>query len=145
MTEHLLTLIQWLIPSGGVGALLVWLTSRTIRSARTAKEVHDTYKQMYEDVQRTLIDLQHKNSQLYATLSRLEQAVSRATLCRYYGAACPLRSELQKHGAQPYTGHLQPASYRSERGQHRPRDGGMDEPSRPLGYGHADPADDRPP
>lgn len=145
MTEYVLTIIQWLIPSGGVGALLVWLTSRTLRSTRTAKEVHDTYKQMYEDLQRTLIDLQHDNTQLYATLSRLEQAVSRATLCRYYGAACPLRSELQKHTAQPHAGYPNGAIYRRERGQHLPRDGGLDEPSHPLGHGHADPADDHPP
>ena len=61
-----------------MGAVIVWLTSKTLRQARTAKEVHDTYKAMYEDVQGTLINLQHDNSQLHDAILRLE-----ATIVRY--------------------------------------------------------------
>ena len=62
MIDSLITLLQWLLPTGSVGAVIVWLTSKTLRQARTAKEVHDTYKAMYEDVQGTLINLQHDNT-----------------------------------------------------------------------------------
>ncbi len=46
MIDSLITLLQWLLPTGSVGAVIVWLTSKTLRQARTAKEVHDTYKAM---------------------------------------------------------------------------------------------------
>lgn len=145
MTEHLFSFLQWLIPSGGVGAVVVWLTSRRLREVRTIKEAHDTYKLMYEDVRTTLLQLQTDNTTLYATLSRLEQAVQRATLCRYYGAACPLRSELLNRSPQ----HSQPppsgAVYRPSDGQHRPRDGRLDEPSHRRRHSGADAPDDRPP
>ena len=95
MIDSLFTLLQWLLPTGSVGAVIVWLTSKTLRQARTAKEVHDTYKAMYEDVQGTLINLQHDNSQLHDAILRLEATIRRATECRYYGT-CPLRSELQQ-------------------------------------------------
>lgn len=94
MIDSLITLLQWLLPTGSVGAVIVWLTSKTLRQARTAKEVHDTYKAMYEDVQGTLINLQHDNTLLHESILRLEATIRRATECRYYGT-CPLRRELQ--------------------------------------------------
>lgn len=98
MTETLSNLLQWLIPSGGLGAVVVWLTNKTLRNLRTSKEVHDTYKQMYQDVQQTLIDIQDENKKLYRVISRLERAVSKVPLCRHY-PNCPVNIELQQHQA----------------------------------------------
>ena len=95
MTESLLTLLQWLLPTGAVGSVIVWLTSKTLRQARTAQEVHNAYKAMYEDVQGTLIHLQNENIQIHSAMLRLEAAIRKATACRYYDT-CPVRSELRK-------------------------------------------------
>jgi hypothetical protein len=89
----LIDIAQWLIPSGGLGAALVWFFSKTLRQIRTTREVHDTYKQLYENIQGTLVDLQDENKKLYRAVSKLERAISRASSCRYY-ANCPIGHEL---------------------------------------------------
>lgn len=94
MTDTLINILQWLIPSGGLGAVIVWLTNKTLRNVRTAKEVHDTYKALYDDLRQTLIQLQDENKKLYKVVSRLERAVSKAPRCRYYDT-CPIRDELR--------------------------------------------------
>lgn len=99
MTETMLAVLHWLIPSGGVGAIVVWLTNKRIRKVRTEKEVHETYKVLYENIQQTLIDLQDENKKLYARLSRLERSVTKSFSCRHYDV-CPVRRELQKYGAE---------------------------------------------
>ena len=95
--ENITSILQWLIPSGGLGAIVVWLFSKTLRQIRTTKEVHDTYKHLYENIQGTLLDLQDENKKLYKAVSKLERAISRASTCRYFDA-CPIRDEL--HGEQ---------------------------------------------
>jgi hypothetical protein len=93
MTDTLTSILQWLIPSGGLGAVIAWITSRRIRSTRVVKEVHDTYKTMYGDVQHTLLEIRNENEKLYKAVNKLERAVSRATMCRYWDS-CPVRAEL---------------------------------------------------
>ena len=92
MMDNITTFLQWLVPV--LGTAIVWLTNRTLRNTRTVKEVHDTYKTMYEDQPETLIELQDENGNLYQEVSRLKQVVLRASVCRYW-AVCPLRPELQ--------------------------------------------------
>lgn len=87
------TLLQWLIPSGGLGAVLVWLTNKTLRNLKTAKEIHDTYKFLYEDVSATLITLQDENNKLRENGSRNSRALARAASCKYY-TICPINIEL---------------------------------------------------
>lgn len=98
MMDSISNLLQWLIPSGGLGAVLVWLTNKTLRNLRTTKEVHDTYKVLYENIRETLIELQNENNKLFKSVSRLERAISRAPACKYY-ANCPISDELQQHQA----------------------------------------------
>lgn len=93
--DTLMDILQWLVPV--LGSAVVWLTNRTLRTTRTVKEVHDTYKSMYEDQQNTLIELRNENGNLYKKITRLEQVVSRAAVCRYW-AVCPMRAELQDAG-----------------------------------------------
>ncbi|MDR1454107.1 MAG: hypothetical protein LBJ01_00490 [Tannerella sp.] len=96
--EWLQPVLEWLVPAGGLGSLAVWLTSRTLRTLRqlrTSKEIHDTYKLMYEDVSKEVRGLRQ-------AVGRLERAISRASTCRYYGS-CPVASGLreQQDGAEP--------------------------------------------
>ncbi len=101
MTETIKELLTWLVPSGGLGAVIVWLTNKTLRKIRTSKEVHDTYKLMYEDVQKTIKELRDENKQLHKAMSRLERILSKVYSCRHYDT-CPVRSELReqkKHDA----------------------------------------------
>ena len=95
MIDSLITLLQWLLPTGSVGAVIVWLTSKTLRQARTAKEVHDTYKQMYDDLHDQLLTLSNENKHIRSSLSRLERAVTKGATCRLW-SQCPIRSELQR-------------------------------------------------
>ena len=93
--DQLLTLFQWLAPAGGLGAILGWLTNSRLRATRTAKEVHDTYKQMYDDLHEQLLALSDENKHIRSSLSRLERAVTKGATCRLW-SQCPIRSELQR-------------------------------------------------
>lgn len=95
MTDSILQLLQWLVPTGGVGMLLGWITSTRLRHARTAKEVHDTYKTMYDDVHNELTKLAGENSDINLRLARLEQAIARGPGCHLW-PHCPIRLQLQR-------------------------------------------------
>lgn len=105
--------LMWAIPSGGVGAAIAWLANRGLRKAREAKEVHDTYKAMYDTVSKELLSLQEKVLELYGiidelnkekikttrALNRLSRAIEAIQLCSY-SSNCPVRAELQA-GEEP--------------------------------------------
>ena len=119
MTETILQYLQWAIP-GGIGTAIGWLLSSKLRGARVAKEVHDTYKAMYEDVSRELQEIRKENEKIYKAFTRLERAVAKATACRYW-PGCPIRSELPDKaggGEPPRNGGQQ------GKGPHRIRDTG---------------------
>lgn len=97
--DTIMTVLQWLVPV--LGTAIVWLTNRTLQNTRIVKEVHDTYKTMYEDQQKTLIELRNENGNLYKKFVRLEQIVARASVCRYW-PVCPMRAELQNTRAYSY-------------------------------------------
>ena len=82
------------LTSGAVCSAITWLVSKTIRTVRRSKEVHDTYKSMYEDLHGTIIEVQNDNKRLYKAVSKLERTIAKATSCRHYDN-CPMRSELQ--------------------------------------------------
>ena len=93
--DQLLTILQWLAPAGGLGAILGWLTNSRLRATRTAKEVHDTYKQMYDDLHGQLLTLSDENKHIRSSLSRLERAVTKGATCHLW-SQCPIRHELQR-------------------------------------------------
>ena len=97
--DTIMTVLQWLVPV--LGTAIVWLTNRTLQNTRTVKEVHDTYKTMYEDQQKTLIELRNVFCNLSATSERYAQIVARASVCRYW-PVCPMRAELQNTRAYSY-------------------------------------------
>lgn len=98
MTTELITqILQWLIPSGFIGSFWVWLRHKENRKVLAAKERNDTYKEMYDNLSGTLIDLQNENIKLYKAVRELNRTIQRASTCKHY-ADCPIRSELQKSG-----------------------------------------------
>lgn len=91
--DTFMRIMEWLIPAGGLAGGLTWFLNKTLRNLRTTKEMHDTYKTMYEDNSKTLIELQHEITELHKELVRFRRAFSRASTCRYY-ANCPIKHEL---------------------------------------------------
>lgn len=104
----LIDILQWAIPSGGIGAGIAWLANRKARQADNAKHVHDAYKTMYEDVSGLARELQEQNDEtkkkldaLMAehqrtrrALNRLSRAIEAIQTCPHR-AACPVSGELQ--------------------------------------------------
>lgn len=98
MTTELITqILQWLLPSGFVGSLWVWLRHKENRKVIAAKERSDAYKEMYDNLSGTLIDLQNENLKLYKAVRELNRTIQKASTCKHY-ADCPIRDELQKSG-----------------------------------------------
>lgn len=118
--ETILQILQWAVP-GGIGGAVMWLLSREVRSAHTAKEVHDTYKDMYSDVSQSLTSMREENEKLYNAILRLENAVRRANTCRYWDT-CPIRSELPQSAKRRGADDIQ--RRQPQAGQHRIRDSG---------------------
>lgn len=75
MAETILQILQWAIPSGGIGAAIAWIANRKAASAKTAKAVHDTYKTMYEDISQLLVENQKKNEK---TINSLQEELDKA-------------------------------------------------------------------
>lgn len=90
-------ILQWLVPSGIAGSLWAWLRHRENSKVIAAKERNDAYKEMYDNLSGTLIDLQNENIKLYKAVRELNRTIQKASTCRHY-ADCPIRSELQKSG-----------------------------------------------
>ncbi len=107
MADTILQIIQWAIPSGGIGAAIAWFANRNARKAETAKSVHDTYKLMYEDVSRELLETQKKvdgstkkidalgeeNKRIHYALNRLTRAIQAIQRCPH-SSNCPVSDEL---------------------------------------------------
>lgn len=105
--DTVLQILQWAIPSGGIGAAIAWIANKKSRQAKSAKEVHDTYKAMYADVSELLKKVQteneksngkldelgKENERTRRALNRLSRAVEAIQLCPHR-ATCPVRNEL---------------------------------------------------
>lgn len=142
----ILTILQWAIPSGGIGAAIAWVANRRLRSVEQKKKVEDTYKQMYDMVSQELIGLQQQNQLNYEkieelrsendktrrALNRLSRAVEAIQLCPYR-ASCPVRSELQldadDDGRKSDTGKRQRG-----KGQHKSADKDTDGSANSCGH-----------
>lgn len=105
--DTLMQILQWAIPSGGIGAAIAWAANRKANNAKQAKSVHDTYKVMYEDISTLLVETQKKydestklteklvseNNLTRRALNRLSRAIEAIQLCPHAGT-CPVSSEL---------------------------------------------------
>lgn len=107
MNDTIITVLQWAIPSGGIGAAIAWVANRKANAARTAKSVHDTYKAMYEDISQLLEQTQQKyaestklteeltteSQRTRRALNRLSRAIEAIQVCPHR-ATCPVSGEL---------------------------------------------------
>ena len=105
--DTLLQILQWAIPSGGLGAAVGWWAKIKTVNAKAAKSVHDTYKTMYEDISKLLEETQEKyektnklterlaqeNQLTRRALNRLSQAIEAIQRCPH-SASCPVSDEL---------------------------------------------------
>lgn len=121
MADTILQIIQWAIPSGGIGAAIAWFANRNAKKAETAKSVHDTYKLMYEDVSRELLETQKKvdgstkkmdalgeeNKRIRIALNRLTRAIQAIQRCPHSGN-CPVSDELSLDDDGNATNHTKP-------------------------------------
>ena len=96
--EQLMQILQWLLPSGIAGSFWAWMKWKENRKVIAAKERNDTYKDMYDNLSGTLIDLQNENIKLYKAVRGLNRTIQKASTCKHY-ADCPIRGELQGSGA----------------------------------------------
>lgn len=105
---EVMEILQWAIPSGGIGTAFGWLINRRLSAVRIKKEIHDTYKTMYEDVSVLVLNVQKKYEECIETinelreeknrtnraLNRLSRAIEAIPLCDYHGQ-CPVLAELR--------------------------------------------------
>ncbi len=105
--DTIFQILQWAIPSGGIGVAIAWIANRRLRTVEEKKKVEDTYKQMYDMVSAELVGLQKQNHINYEkmeelrsendktcrALNRLSRAIEAIQLCPHR-AACPVSGEL---------------------------------------------------
>lgn len=141
MTDFIMNALQWAIPSGGIGAAIAWIANRKVKAAENAKQVHDTYKSMYEDISRELLNAQKKidestrenakaidelskeNARTRYALNRLSRAIEAIQLCPHR-STCPVSGELQNSE----DGTENPDGGAKKRQQRKPKPAGGDKP-----------------
>lgn len=136
MTDIIMNILQWAIPSGGIGAAIAWIANRKVKQAEADKRVHDIYKQMYEDLGQEQIKIQKKldesaeknakaieelnkeNARIRKLLNRLSRAIEAIQLCPHR-ASCPVSGEL-RHDEDDQEG-TEPGAKRTRRRQCKPK------------------------
>lgn len=136
MTDIIMNILQWAIPSGGIGAAIAWIANRKVKQAEADKKVHDIYKQMYEDLGQEQIKIQKKldesaeknakaieelnkeNARIRKLLNRLSRAIEAIQLCPHR-ASCPVSGEL-RHDEDDQEG-TEPGAKRTRRRQCKPK------------------------
>lgn len=144
MTDIILNILQWAIPSGGIGASIVWIANRKVKEAEQAKRIHDTFKEMYGDVSKELLakqkelndaaednakaieELNKENARTRYALNRLTRAIEAIQLCPHR-ASCPVSSELQNQEDDGEDAADGVGKQRKQRQQRKPRHGTGDE------------------
>lgn len=145
-----------------LGTVFGWILNRKVNQAKSKKEIHDTFKKMYEDVSESLLTLQNENRKLHdninellekdaltrRALNRLTRAIEAIPTCDYHGQ-CPVLSELRLDEDGRQDGEGKPgegaAAARDKttagrHGRHRgsrdkPNKATVDSPSEPTGGG----------
>jgi hypothetical protein len=91
--ENWMNILQWLIPSGGLGAIMAWIVSKRVRQTKEQKEVTDVYREMYESKSQTVRELNEEVNFLYRELGNTRRAVAKIYTCPHYDN-CPVRDGL---------------------------------------------------
>lgn len=93
--DVLMDILMYALPAGFLVQLVNWIVNRRLYNARIQKEIHDTYKKMYEDDQPLILEFRNEAKKLHQKVSRFECAFAKALVCRYWDR-CPVRFELQR-------------------------------------------------
>ena len=83
--ETIMQILQWLVPSGIAGSLWAWLRHRENSKVIAAKERNDAYKEMYDNLSGTLIELQNENIKLNKAVRELNRTIR----CLLYTSPSP--------------------------------------------------------
>lgn len=144
MTDIILNILQWAIPSGGIGAAIAWIANRKVKETEQAKRIHDTFKEMYGDVSKELLakqkelndaaednakaieELNKENARTRYALNRLTRAIEAIQLCPHR-ASCPVSGELQNQEDDGEDAADGVGKQRKQRQQRKPRHGTGDE------------------
>lgn len=79
MVDTILQFLAWAIPSGGIGAAIAWIANRKVKQAESAKQIHDTYKTMYQDISKEWVDTQEKLEKAQRNMQRQSKTPTRRT------------------------------------------------------------------
>lgn len=136
MTDIILNILQWAILPGGIGTAIAWIANRKVKEAEQAKRIHDTFKEMYDDVSKELLakqkelndaaednakaieELNKENARTRYALNRLTRAIEAIQLCPHR-ASCPVSGEL-RHDEDDQEG-TEPGAKRTKRRQCKPK------------------------
>lgn len=145
MTSEIISFLTYALPSGFIGAAVSWLLKRKSFRAHEAREVHDTYKAMYEDISRLLLETQRKYDEstkltdklvseynlTRRALNRLSRAVEAIQICPHR-ATCPVTDKLQDEGgsADGDESDIKRAAKRAKPKPQREGNGGKDDDHR---------------
>ena len=136
MTDIILNILQWAILPGGIGTAIAWIANRKVKETEQAKRIHDTFKEMYDDVSKELLakqkelndaaednakaieELNKENARTRYALNRLTRAIEAIQLCPHR-ASCPVSGEL-RHDEDDQEG-TEPGAKRTKRRQCKPK------------------------
>lgn len=150
LPESIFTLLQWLLPTGGIGTLLGWLISYRMRRTREEKEEHESYRLMYHEAMADFNKLRNEKRQLEREIAELKEDV--ASLLAFVRQLAAHRNPLsrmarvflQRYETDRKERDLAATAYvpLDEGGQHLPRDSNLDEEGEGEGrYNEPDPLD----
>ena len=82
------TLWDWLLPAGWLATAIAWWRDRKIYKVRVVKESEGTYKELYDDLSATILELSKQLRKLNERNITHETALRKIHACRY-ADRCP--------------------------------------------------------
>ena len=82
------TLWDWLLPAGWLATAIAWWRDRKIYKVRVVKESEGTYKELYDDLSATVLELSKQLRKLNERNITHETALRKIHACRY-ADRCP--------------------------------------------------------
>lgn len=84
----ILEILMWALPSGFASGAITFLVSRKTFTARKKKEREDVYKQLYDNLSATTLDLSKQIKKLNEKIIFYEAAIRKIQTCKYVDR-CP--------------------------------------------------------
>lgn len=91
-----LDLLQYVLPSGALGAALQWLLSSRLRRASLRSKEDSIYRQMYQDLRSDIVKLQKDFTILTYEHNDFKRQLYKASSCPHFDSVCPLHDFLQE-------------------------------------------------